>query len=213
MAQIYDIVFENQPMGTAHMERQGLYFCFSCRCRLPGDGMYRIHALCGDRREDLGICVPMDGAFGMDKRLPAKRLGEGSPTFELLPKDWQPPEEVIPEVAAPAPEEEIPAAVVEEEPSVPEEEVPAVALEEVAVPEEEVPAVAVEEEASVPVMEEEIQAPAEEIQTSEAAEAVEEKFIPVSEVEPFEHLDQLENATMAVQDDQTGVIIENENET
>ena len=96
MAETYDITYEGAPVGAARMEKLGLYYVFSCRCRLPKEGLYRIHAISGDTREDLGICIPMDGAFGMDKKIPTKRLGDGRLTFELVPKDWK-PWEIVPE--------------------------------------------------------------------------------------------------------------------
>lgn len=137
MAETYDITHEGVPVGTARMEKQGLYYVFSCRCRLPEEGLYRIHAINGDAREDLGICIPVDGAFGMDKKIPQKRIGEGMLTFELVPKDWKPQpviveqelitEEITPEeemqpeseTVLPEPEEEILRPVVDEEIFVP----------------------------------------------------------------------------------------------
>jgi hypothetical protein len=113
MAETYDITHESALVGTARMEKQGLYYVFSCRCRLPKEGLYRIHAINGDAREDLGICIPMDGVFGMDKKVPQKRIGEGILTFELVPKDWKPqpvvaePEPVEPEPQPDPLEEEI----------------------------------------------------------------------------------------------------------
>ena len=90
MAETYDVVYEGERVGTAQVEKQGLYCTFSCRCRLPEEGFYRIHAVYADKREDLGICVPLGAEFGMDKKISVKRLGEGEPSFELLPKNWQP---------------------------------------------------------------------------------------------------------------------------
>lgn len=95
MAETYDITYEGVSVGSADMEKQGLYYAFSCRCRLPEEGLYRIHVTCAENREDLGICVPIGGTFGMDKKISAKRLGEGKPAFELLPKDWKPQETVV----------------------------------------------------------------------------------------------------------------------
>ena len=157
MAETYDITHEGAPVGTARMEKQGLYYVFSCRCRLPKEGLYRIHAINGAAREDLGICIPMDGVFGMDKKVPQKRIGEGTLTFELIPKDWK-PQEIVPE------------------------------------PE---PILQVEETVQ-PVQAEEIAPSA----------AVEESFIPVSEDEPFDYLDKLEDARVEVRDDQVGIIIQ-----
>ena len=105
MAETYDITYEGAPVGAARMETLGLYYVFSCRCRLPEEGLYRIHAVNGETREDLGICIPVDGAFGMDKKIPQKRIGEGMLTFELVPKDWQPqPVMPSPEPAVTEPE-------------------------------------------------------------------------------------------------------------
>ena len=59
MAQTYEVKYGDLTVGTARAEKQGLYLCFSCRCRLPEEGMYRIHVVSDGVREDLGICVPM----------------------------------------------------------------------------------------------------------------------------------------------------------
>lgn len=99
MAETYDIIFDGKPVGTAQTEREGLYCQFSCRCHLPQEGLYRIHVICAENREDLGICIPIDGAFGMDKKIPVKRLGDGALQLELVPKDWQPQAERSPEPA------------------------------------------------------------------------------------------------------------------
>lgn len=86
MVGTYEIRRGTDNVGTARVERQGLYYRFSCRCRVNGEGMRRIVVTCGDAREDLGICVPMGGEFGVDKKIPCKRFGEGTPEFLLLPK-------------------------------------------------------------------------------------------------------------------------------
>ena len=153
MAQTYEIKYGDMPVGTARIEKQGLYLSFSCRCRLPEEGMYRIHVISGVSREDLGICIPKDGVFGMDKKIPAKRLGTGSLEFVLVPKDWKPS-------IVNAPEPEI---LMEQEIPVPEQE-----------------------EVGEPTG----------------------QFIPVSEEEPFDHLDKLENAHMEIRDDQPGIVID-----
>ena len=86
MAESYDIIYNDRPVGTARMEKQGLYYRFSCRCALTGEVMHHLLVTCGERSEDLGICVPVDGQFGLEKKIPCKRLGTGNPEFQLLPK-------------------------------------------------------------------------------------------------------------------------------
>lgn len=86
MVGTYDIYRGNEVVGTARVEKQGLYYHICCRCKVSGEGMRRIVVTCGKTRHDLGICVPMDGTFGVDKKIPCKKFGGESPEFLLLPK-------------------------------------------------------------------------------------------------------------------------------
>lgn len=82
----YSVYFGKESAGRVQVQRQGLYYRFVCRCRLTGDIICRLHVTCGSKGENLGIVVPMDGGFGLDTRIPVKRLGEGEMEFRLLPK-------------------------------------------------------------------------------------------------------------------------------
>ncbi len=172
MVETYDITYDGAGVGSAQMEKQGLYYNFSCRCRLPDQAIYRIHVICGGNREDLGICVPMGDMFGMDKKLAAKKLGEGTPTFELRPKDWEP------------------RPVATEQKVMPEE----------ITPEEDT----LSEKALLPETESTLPEPEEQNLTRMEEQ---ERFVPVSEEEPFDYLDKLENARMDIRDDVPGIIL------
>ena len=93
---ICGVYFGNQLVGKVSVTRQGLYYRFQCRCQLSGDVVCRLSVRCGDRRESLGVVVPMDGGFGLDTSLPAKRLGEGEMEFALSPKHDLPQGKFIP---------------------------------------------------------------------------------------------------------------------
>ena len=82
----YGVYFGNQLAGKVTVQRQGLYYRFNCRCRMTGETVCRLRVICGDKQENLGILVPMDGGFGLDTKLPVKRLGGGQPEFTLIPK-------------------------------------------------------------------------------------------------------------------------------
>ena len=82
----YTVSFGNQTVGKVQVLRQGLYYRFVCRCSLSGDVVCRLKVVCGGREESLGVVVPMDGGFGLDTKLPVKRLGEGKLEFYLAPK-------------------------------------------------------------------------------------------------------------------------------
>ena len=82
----YEIFLGAEPIGEAVVEKQGLYYRFFCRCRLRGTTMQRIMVACGENRVDLGICVPVGDLFGVDRKVPCKRFGEGKPEFFLTPR-------------------------------------------------------------------------------------------------------------------------------
>ncbi len=79
-----ELTFGDRLVGRVRAERQGLYYLFCCRCRLSGEAAFRLLAACGEKQEDLGILVPMEGCFGLDTRRPVKRLGEGPLAFRLV---------------------------------------------------------------------------------------------------------------------------------
>ena len=81
-----ELTLGGKAVGKVQVLRQGLYDTFHCRCRLSGEIPLRLIARCGERQEDLGVLVPMEGGFGLDTRRPAKRLGEGNIQFRLEAK-------------------------------------------------------------------------------------------------------------------------------
>ena len=86
----YEIKQGDKVIGKVRVEKQGLYYQISCRCQLTGNDIHRLVVTCGGRTENLGICVPMEGGFGVEKKLPCKRLGQGTPEFTLVPKQEKP---------------------------------------------------------------------------------------------------------------------------
>jgi len=90
------VYFGNEKVGGVQVVRQGLYYRFVCRCKLAGDVLCRLQVTCGDKCENLGIVVPMEGTFGLETKLPVKRLGEGNMEFLLLPKHEKKAERFIP---------------------------------------------------------------------------------------------------------------------
>ena len=87
MVGTYEIMKGSSSVGQVVVERQGLYYRFFCRCELVDKEIYRLMVSCNGNREKLGTLVPMDGFWGLEKRIPAKRLREGKPEFFLMSKD------------------------------------------------------------------------------------------------------------------------------
>lgn len=86
MEECYDILLAEQPIGTAFVKREGLYYSFRCCCRLSGQVIYKLIVTCAEKQESLGICVPRGKDFGLETRLPVKRLGEGKLSFYAVPR-------------------------------------------------------------------------------------------------------------------------------
>lgn len=167
MAETYDITYEGATIGTASKEKQGLYYKFCCRCSLPDDGFYRIQVICGKHQEDLGICVPMEGFFGMDKKLPVKRLGEGELRFKLVSKDSKIQESAF--EAESEPEQDLPGET------------------------------EIQDDTAMPFESEEV---------PEQPAGVGNVFVSVSENEPFEYLDRLENAVLETRPNENGILLQ-----
>ena len=80
---IYEVYLGKEAAGKVEVRQQGLYCRILCRCRIPGEQVYRLFAVSGDHRENLGVVVPEEDGFVLDKKIPAKRLGNGPLRFIL----------------------------------------------------------------------------------------------------------------------------------
>jgi len=74
----YPITQGGKEIGVAQIHIQGLYYYIQCRCIFHRKGFHRVMLSDGQREWDLGVCVPVKGAFCLEKRIPKKELGEGT---------------------------------------------------------------------------------------------------------------------------------------
>lgn len=86
MVSEYHLYLGKEIVGTASVERQGLYYHFVCRCRLPKDKLCRVMVECDGYHENLGTLVPWGKYFGLSTRVPTKRFGGGKLHFKVIPK-------------------------------------------------------------------------------------------------------------------------------
>ena len=75
-----------KAVGKVQVQKCGLYYRIICRCRVTGDTVCRLCLQCGDRHLPVGVVVPEGDGFGLDTKIPAKRIGEGNLHFSLIPK-------------------------------------------------------------------------------------------------------------------------------
>ena len=82
----YPIMFGDENVGSAAVEQRGLYWYFRCRCCFGGQAVMRLVLRVGDREENLGIPVPDNGVFRLDKRIAVRSLPKGQWRIFAVPK-------------------------------------------------------------------------------------------------------------------------------
>lgn len=83
---IFGVYLGNQLAGKVQILQQGLYYRVICRCNISGDIICRLLVRCEEKCENLGILIPEGDGFGLDTKIPVKRLGKGEMHFFLKPK-------------------------------------------------------------------------------------------------------------------------------
>lgn len=90
MRRDYSVYLGNTEIGRVQVQREGLYYRFFCRCKLNTQAITRLWVSCGEKRESLGVLVPVDDGFGLEVRIPVSRLGEGDMQFAVDSKQTIP---------------------------------------------------------------------------------------------------------------------------
>lgn len=226
----YPVFYQGRPVGKVQVMRKGLYYSFHCRCRMESGVVCRLIAKWADGWENLGIPVPEGDGLELNRKLPAKRIGEEQPEFLLVPHeqdiqktifgttvDEAKQEEMTSgnpisgEPASPSPIETAEETPVQEtEPPVTEGNMPGEAAERY--PESETvesPSAQVEntEMTGQAQGEEGMEQPAMEESTEEEAPEKAGAFYPIETDMPFAHLEELEQGILTSRDGQTGVFI------
>lgn len=80
----YDVTLNGKVVGQAQVRKEGLYYRFQCQCRLSGD-VCKLEVACGENRANLGVLIPTGDGFGLETKLPVKRIGEGIMEFFIIP--------------------------------------------------------------------------------------------------------------------------------
>ena len=96
----YAVAFKGRHCGKVQVLQQGLYYRFICRCQIKEDILCRLNVSCGGKQEELGVLIPADGGFGLDKKIPMKHFAEGVPEFCLHTKGDSRERRFIPIVSA-----------------------------------------------------------------------------------------------------------------
>ena len=82
----YEVKLGPKKVGKVQVVREGLYYRFICHCSLTGDVVSKLVVRCGDKCENIGVLIPYEDNFSLDKKHPIKKFGNGIPEFYLAPR-------------------------------------------------------------------------------------------------------------------------------
>ena len=75
----YTVFRGTKATGKAEFAREGLYYRICVHCMNPA----RIQLFSANGILDLGVCVPSEGEFIIQTRIPVKKIGEGDIAFYM----------------------------------------------------------------------------------------------------------------------------------
>lgn len=81
----YSVYFGGKEIGSVTVTQEGLYYRFSCCCKLTGEIVCKLTVICDGERLNLGILIPEGNLFCLDTKIPLKRFPKGKPAFEAVP--------------------------------------------------------------------------------------------------------------------------------
>ena len=80
----YEVKFYQKPVGTMEVSREGLYYLFRCKCKLPLNQIFRITVSCGNEPVNLGVLIPCNDTFCLDTKRPIKLFAQAEPLFTII---------------------------------------------------------------------------------------------------------------------------------
>lgn len=70
----YPVYQGDQSVGSAVVSLSGLYYHIRCSCKPADDKIYRLMAVDTNGNVELGVLVPTNGKYCINKKLPVKRF-------------------------------------------------------------------------------------------------------------------------------------------
>lgn len=80
---MFDVMLNERTVGTASVNREGLYYHFSCKCILPDKDIHAIWVLWEGGSRKLGVCVPEGRYAYLNTKVPVKYIPGGKLYFRI----------------------------------------------------------------------------------------------------------------------------------
>ena len=84
METFYPVTCNSISCGKVSVRKQGLYYCFHCRCAVETKEIYRLILSRMDQQHSLGVLVPSDNCFELTAKIPVKHIPEGEWLFCIV---------------------------------------------------------------------------------------------------------------------------------
>ena len=81
---VYDLLLEKKKVGTASVERCGLYIEIVCQCQFQEEGIYKILLTGTSSSINLGTSVLSEDGFVLKRKIPLKKVGDGEYRFSVI---------------------------------------------------------------------------------------------------------------------------------
>lgn len=79
----YFVSLNGERVGTAVLQRHGLYYRLNCRCNSTTNEMMQLMMKTKGTLENIGLLIPNSNMLEIRTMFPAKRIGDETPTFFL----------------------------------------------------------------------------------------------------------------------------------
>ena len=87
MCNKYNIYHKQSVVGEAIVSQEGLFYHFQCLCRIPSKAIHHVIVSNGNKKFNLGVCIPQNKQFSSQKRIPIKHFDSQDFTFNLIERD------------------------------------------------------------------------------------------------------------------------------
>lgn len=78
------MLYGQKVLGQLKLSKCGLYYEVLFRCS-PQKKALRLVDDCDEGEVSIGICAPIVSGFGVNRKIPIKKLGTGNHAFRLIP--------------------------------------------------------------------------------------------------------------------------------
>lgn len=86
MCKVYGVTLCGNNVGKVSVAKQGLYYLFECKCRIPKETVSRLQVTSGNKKISLGVLTPSENGFELRTKIPVKYFESENMEFTIETK-------------------------------------------------------------------------------------------------------------------------------